>query len=252
MPRPLSGYLNATRHPWACLLFVLPLLAIYEVGLLLGPSSPESLRNGADSWLRGFLGEAGLVHLIWAPGLIVLILVAWALLRRHDRPDEYVPLWVGMAVESAVFAVGLWGFSRVLWPLVKGAAAQCLSAAPLLSGQNGAVPEPAVEQILSFIGAGVYEETLFRLLLFSALAWVFHVADFPGRIPEVLATLASALLFAAAHHLGPYGEAFDGPIFFFRTLAGFYFAVLFQLRGFGIAVGTHAGYDVLVGVVVIS
>ena len=32
----------------------------------------------------------------------------------------------------------------------------------------------------------------------------------------------------------------------FRTLAGGFFAVLFLYRGFGIAAGTHAGYDVLI------
>ena len=36
----------------------------------------------------------------------------------------------------------------------------------------------------------------------------------------------------------------------FRTLAGLYFAWLYCVRGFGIAVGAHAGYDVLVGLFV--
>jgi len=33
--------------------------------------------------------------------------------------------------------------------------------------------------------------------------------------------------------------------FLFRMLAGVYFAVLYALRGFGIAAGTHAFYDIL-------
>ena len=37
-------------------------------------------------------------------------------------------------------------------------------------------------------------------------------------------------------------------VFLFRMLAGIYFALLFRLRGFGIAVGTHAFYDIIVGV----
>ncbi|MBC8113461.1 MAG: CPBP family intramembrane metalloprotease, partial [Candidatus Saccharimonas sp.] len=40
--------------------------------------------------------------------------------------------------------------------------------------------------------------------------------------------------------------------FIFRTLAGMFFAALFFLRGFGITVGTHAVYDVFVGIVLIS
>ena len=38
--------------------------------------------------------------------------------------------------------------------------------------------------------------------------------------------------------------------FVFRTVAGLYFTALFVARGFGVAVGAHIGYDVLVGVVV--
>jgi membrane protease YdiL (CAAX protease family) len=65
---------------------------------------------------------------------------------------------------------------------------------------------------------------------------------------SLLAAAASALIFSSAHHIGPHGENFDGYVFLFRTLAGLYFAILYQLRGFGIAVGAHACYDVLVGV----
>jgi membrane protease YdiL (CAAX protease family) len=64
------------------------------------------------------------------------------------------------------------------------------------------------------------------------------------------AAFASAVLFSAAHHAGPYGEPFDRYVFVFRTIAGLYFAAIFVVRGFGIAVGAHACYDVLAGVVV--
>ena len=61
---------------------------------------------------------------------------------------------------------------------------------------------------------------------------------------------ASSLLFAGAHHLGSHGEPFDPIVFSFRAAAGMYFAFLYCWRGYGIAVGAHAGYDVLVGVLV--
>ena len=62
---------------------------------------------------------------------------------------------------------------------------------------------------------------------------------------------AAARACAAAHHAGPYGEPMRADYFVFRTVAGLYFTLLFVARGFGIAVGAHAGYDVLVGVVVV-
>ena len=40
----------------------------------------------------------------------------------------------------------------------------------------------------------------------------------------------------------------DGFNFLFRVLAGLYFTAIYQFRGFGIAVGAHACYDVLVGI----
>ena len=56
MRRP-GGYLSATRHPWSCLLFLVPLIVVYEAGVVwLGGPQPELLRNGADTWLRWGLG----------------------------------------------------------------------------------------------------------------------------------------------------------------------------------------------------
>ena len=69
------------------------------------------------------------------------------------------------------------------------------------------------------------------------------------RDPEssALAVTGSALLFALAHHAGSPGEPFTWFAFIFRWMAGVFFAWVFILRGFGIAVGTHTMYDILVG-----
>jgi membrane protease YdiL (CAAX protease family) len=60
--------------------------------------------------------------------------------------------------------------------------------------------------------------------------------------------MTSAILFSIAHHLGPYGQTYSNYLFIFRLLAGLYFALLYELRGFGIVVGTHACYNVMVSV----
>ena len=98
------------------------------------------------------------------------------------------------------------------------------------------------------MGAGIYDEALFRLLLFTGLLRLLRLVRAPTGVAAGFAALASAAFFSAAHHVGPFGEAFDSTVFLFRLLAGLYFALLYQLRGFGIAVGAHACYDVLVGV----
>src|SRR5262249_33308380 len=111
-------------------------------------------------------------------------------------------------------------------------------------------PQPALGQVITYVGAGIYEELLFRLLLYSGLVVLLRWLQSSLLIAVVLAAVASSAIFSLAHHVGPYGEAFDNYVFLFRMLAGLYFALLYQLRGFGIAVGAHACYDVVVGVVI--
>jgi hypothetical protein len=240
MRRYHSGYLSATRHPLPCLLFLLPLLAAYEAGVVwLGGTKPEALRNGADSWLRWGLEALGLQQLYCAPALVILVFLCWSMLRSWDRPERMGGVWLGMILESILLALGLWALSRSLAPLLTEFGIR-LQWAP---------PSPALTNVVTFVGAGIYEEVLFRLAFFFLFGYLFQFLDLPRLVTAMLLTVASALVFAAAHHVGPYGEAFNGYVFLFRALAGFYFALIYQVRGFGIAVGTHVGYDLLVGVV---
>lgn len=236
------GYLTATLHPWPCLLFLVPLLVIYEAGVVwLGGAQPQTLRNGADTWLRWGLERFGLHQLYCVPFLIVAIFLAWSWLRFWDRPVGVASICFGMALESALFALGLWALSRELGPLLEQ------MGIPLSLGTQ----QPRLNRVITFVGAGIYEEVLFRLLLCFVLGFLFRQIGMPFLVSGVLTLLASAVLFAAAHHIGPYGEKFECYVFLFRSLAGLYFALLYRLRGFGIAVGTHACYDVLVGVLMV-
>ena len=256
MPKDTDNYWSATKHPWACVLFVLPLLAIYEIGLYAtGTSGSEVMRNGADAWLRAALDEVGISPVYGAPCLLVLVLFLWGFLRREGRPIDKVSVWIGMIAESAVYALLLLGLSQGLWHVlvradnVFGQPSQRIALLQWSAEATRTTPESMWGQIVSYLGAGIYEETLFRLLLFAGLVRLFTWTDMRTSFNVILAAFASALLFAGAHHLGPNGDPFNMYVFSFRTFAGLYFAWLYQARGFGIAVGAHAGYDVMVGLV---
>jgi hypothetical protein len=242
MRRP-GGYFSATRHPWSCLLFLVPLIVVYEAGVVwLGGPQPELLRNGADTWLRWGLESFGLSQLYCAPALIVAIFMAWSLLRIGDRPDNALGVWVGMACESVACAIGLWALSKELGPVLEDFGIRL----------NVGVDAKTLGRVITYVGAGIYEELLFRLALFFVLGIILRLFGVPRLFTVLLVGILSALIFAAAHHLGPYGEPGDGYVFLFRTFAGLYFGLLYQLRGFGVAVGAHACYDVLVGVLMVQ
>jgi membrane protease YdiL (CAAX protease family) len=239
MSKP-GGYLAATRHPLPCLLFVLPLLVGYEVAvLLLGGDNPERLRNGADDWFRGHLASLW-PPLEWAAPLLLLVaLGVWAWLRSGDRPVDLLGVLSGMGIESVAYALGLWVLHRTLVPLLDALGVQ-------LAVGSGA--EPSIRDLVPFIGAGVYEEAFFRLVLFSALLWVLLRVETPPWLASLLAAIGSATLFSAAHHFGPNEATWNTYVFLFRVLAGIYFAWLYQWRGFGVVVGAHACYNVMVSV----
>jgi Type II CAAX prenyl endopeptidase Rce1-like len=236
-----TSYFWATRHPWPCLVFLLPLLAAYEGGVVwLGGTQAQAVRNGADAWLRWGFEVFGITALLAVPAAVVAILFIWTAARWRERPGNMIGVCFGMTMESVLFAFGLWAVSRNFGRLVE--------ALGLPLATQFTLPADTLAQIVTFVGAGIYEEVLFRLILFAGLAAVLRCVFLPGWLALLVAAAASALLFAGAHHIGPYGEPIDPFVFLFRVTAGLYFTLLFWARGFGIAVGAHAGYDVLVGV----
>ena len=106
--------------------------------------------------------------------------------------------------------------------------------------------------VVTGIGAGIYEELVFGLILIIVLMVLFQdVLQLGHRSSIILSVLISAALFGAYHHIvyleGQFIQSspFNWAEFSFRTIAGIYFAVLFAIRGFGITAGAHAFYDII-------
>lgn len=224
-----DGYWTLSRMPLTSLVFILPLVLAYEGGVLfLGRGSP---RNGADVWLRHLLDALGFGEYFLLPVLTILGLLAWQHVE-YDRWRFSPWVLVGMAAESCLLAFVLVGVARLqhrLWPL---------ALAPGLDG--------VVARFIGFCGAGLYEEVLFRLLLLPAVAWGLGRIGTPPGAALGWSAIITSLLFSAAHYVGPLGDVFQLYSFTFRAVAGLFFAILFVVRGFGIAAGTHAAYDMLV------
>jgi membrane protease YdiL (CAAX protease family) len=237
--RGAEHYWSESRRPLASLLFIAPLLIVYEAGVLM--LGPEAVRNGADVWLRQLLDWLGFGQYFLLPVLTVCILLGWHyMLRQPWRISNGVLTTMG--VESLLLAFAL----RLLLQL-QGMVMQGLT----LAGDDPATAldlSSKARSVVGFLGAGIYEELLFRLILLTAVAWAVRRLGARRRPSFVVAIIVTSLLFSAAHYIGPHGESFGLFTFVFRFVAGLFFGLLFVFRGFGIAAGSHAGYDVLVGV----
>ena len=233
-----SDYWQQSRLPWPSLVFLMPLLIAYEMGVLwLGGRNAGALRSGADVWLRGGLEFIGL-GVNWLPPLLVVAgLLVWQWVERHPWRVSWETL-AGMFAESVVFAFVLMLLGQLQSQLFP------MSLSPKQA--------ETIARTLGFVGAGIYEEVLFRLALLPSAFGVLRQTPLPHAWSTSLAVLLTSLLFSAAHHVGPSGEPFDLFRFSFRTVAGGIFAVLFVFRGFGITAGSHALYDILVGVLMVE
>jgi hypothetical protein len=239
------SYWRATRHPAPCLFFVLPLLIAYEFGVV-AVGGPQSLavRNGADAWLRWLMAATGFGAGLVAPLLIIIVLFVWACRHRGNPPDDAPSLLAGMAIESVCFALALWALSRVFGPALDALGLGLSAAGP--AGAAAGVREP-LARLVTYVGAGIYEEVIFRLGCFCGVASLLRMMLVPRALAQLVAAVVGAVAFAAVHHIGAHGEEINSYVFAFRTAAGLFFTGLFLLRGFGVTVGTHACYDVLVG-----
>jgi membrane protease YdiL (CAAX protease family) len=99
-------------------------------------------------------------------------------------------------------------------------------------------------RLMLSLGAGLYEELFFRVILVSGLAAGARIVlGFGQRTASLLAVIVGAFVFSAFHYIGPYGDPLELQSFTFRMLSGLAFSGLYVLRGFGITAWTHALYD---------
>jgi hypothetical protein len=228
------GYFEASAYPLTSLLFVVPLMVAYEVGTRWYASDPVShvqQRIVAFNLIQQFFALMGATGQYMPAGAVASILVAWHL-ARGDGWAARPTVLLGMAAESAMYAVPLVALGYVFQHYL-----------PLYTPAGGG---PRALLVLS-IGAGIYEELVFRLVAFNVLHFLLiDVFRWPRMVALPLMVLTSAVAFSLYHYTPPATEPFQWESFLFRGLAGIYFGLIFVTRGFGLTAGAHAGYDIAI------
>jgi len=239
MPPTTRTYWQLARAPRYSLLFALPLLLLYELlAFLLTHDAFLGVRNGADVMLKSVFvwlgGRNGLV----AFGLLLLGVGGWLVVRDLKKGGGLQPrVFLLMALESVGWAVVFGWVAGSLTSLL-------LRGVPLALLLDARMDAPT--QLMISLGAGLYEELLFRVLLVAGLAYgARRLWKWSPTASGVFAAVLGALVFSAFHYIGPLGDRLTLASFTFRTIAGLLFSGLYLTRGFGITAWTHALYDVI-------
>jgi len=231
------SYFNVTRSLPAGLLFALPLLAAYELGVLI---FGRELNAAADilktpiSWLQEHPTKIFGVDLLLLVGLVLIALALAAVWRVGRLGALRAGTFLGMFAESLLYAMllGPLALAPITGELKFGGFSPHLDGFPF--------------KLAVAAGAGFYEEAFFR---FAILGAIFFLARELGKLRPfaagLLALALSGAAFSAAHFLGG-GETPELGTFIYRLAAGMILGLVFLTRGFGIAAWTHAIYDLYV------
>ena len=277
-----NSYLERTSRPIYAVIFLLPFIVFYEFGTFRINTdilNQSQIRVVAFVWLQDFLESLGFGgKFAWAapPLAVIVILLSLQITSRKQWNFWFFDYFL-MILECMLLAVPL----IVLTLFISSASSHYLHnhsqsqiesnvepivCSVLLStsvsrdnmySSNGNQnhfngKQPLMTNIVTGIGAGIYEELVFRLILICILMMLFQDLLRMSHINAiVLSVLISAALFSAHHHIDLFSgtpnavDPFDVTEFAFRTIAGIYFAILYAIRGFGITAGTHAFYNII-------
>ena len=220
LKKPTRGLLV---RPLDALLFLLPLILFYEIA-----SFTRQDRVIAFDLLHGFIELFGQIG-VWAPGLLVIVIL---LSMQIASGEPWKISWkrVGMMYLEAIVLAG---------PLL------ALSLTIPINAETASSSD-MMDQLATGIGAGIYEELVFRLILISLISMIgADLLRLEQGAVAAAAVILSSLMFAAHHHQPIGNEPFELIPFIFRMVAGVYLAIIFWYRGYGAAAGCHAAYNAL-------
>ena len=227
------SYLLKSKTSFYSFLFTLPLFFLYEVNILfLSWDDILVVRNGADFLMRNIL-ESFDIYGLYGLGLVFFLglLVTYIFFIKEDQQHEVnVNFLFIMLAESVLWSV-------VLYFLL-------FKFMVLLMNPIG---KTILQQVTLAIGAGIYEEFLFRVLLIAGLSGILgFVFMWDKTFKNIIAVVLSGGIFSAFHFMGEYGDFFSMELFLIRFFAGLILGVLYMYRGFGITAYTHSIYDLIV------
>jgi membrane protease YdiL (CAAX protease family) len=231
-----NSYFRETGTLLYSYLICLPLLLLYE--LLIQISQPDAeylIRISVDAWFKAIFSVLGFnaLSITFLIAALAGVFILWR--DRHRLKSIRKHYFFIMLAEALMYAI-------LLAILISGIVQSLL----MFSAQNTIADLPKLQLLALSLGAGLYEELFFRVILVSILIWVFSKILKKKWMAYASAVILAALCFSYVHYIGEFGDPFTIGSFLFRFLFGLALNLIYVIRGFGMAAWTHAIYDILV------
>lgn len=275
-----DSYLDRTRRPVYAIAYLLGFLVVYELGLLgiksqIVTIDTENVRVISFAWIQNMLVE----YLNFTPRatwfitpLVVIVILLALQITSKTKWKVYFKDFIPMTIECVIWTLPLivlcLAMNRSAATTTESASLACslqttacsaLTNSDLVAGGINTIQNQSPDLlvgIITGIGAGIYEELIFRLVLICIFMLILQdLLNVRAISSIIISVMASAILFSVHHHIFymdgaiRFGEQFSLVKFLFRTVAGVYFAAIFAFRGFAITAGTHAFYNIIVALI---
>lgn len=236
LTNPIKRYFRTTNTLLYSYLISLPLLLLYEVLIFLAqPDTEQVVRISVDVWIKTLFSYFG--RDVISITLILVALIGLIVLYRERKKlgSLKISYFFTMLIEASFYAFVL----ALLISVTVSGLLQMVQLSPVETLST-------LQQLALSLGAGLYEELFFRVILVSALLYAFKKIFTKQVVAFAVAILLAAAIFSLVHYFGAYGDPFTVGSFLFRFLFGLALNAIYLWRGFGMAAWTHAIYDLMI------
>ncbi len=225
------SYFKQSSHRFYGAVTALVMLALYEIFVMWDAGAGLMVRNAPEAWLRNILNFLGVSHYHISFLMLTAAIVA-------------IPVFYDSAVKFRGRTVTFMILESIIWGAISGLLIRLVMVNLFFAA--GTMSGSLIGDLGLAIGAGLFEELLFRVILTTLLIKLAFKLIKVKWLSILIAILVASFLFSLVHYVGNAADTFGVYSFLFRFLAGIWFTTLYSLRGFAIVCMTHAFYDIIV------